>query len=209
MTFVSRDDAGEQLGRALAGKYPDVGKVIGLPRGGVVVAAEVARMLQVPLDVIVVRKIGHPQNREFAVGALAERDVMLLSDDAARCTGSRQQELESVIREESARLETYRHRFHIRDAGDTACGTAIIVDDGLATGATTEAAVISARKSGWNRVVVAAPVASDSAIDRLRRVADDVFALVVDPDFVAVGAYYDSFPQTSDDEVMLLLSFVE
>lgn len=205
MRFTSRQDAGQQLGEALRGRFPAAQVVLGLPRGGVVVAAEVARILHVPLDVLVVRKIGHPQHREFAVGALAENDVVLIDDSATRFNPLARLQLDDVIREETSRLKDYRRRFHIRHEPAEKSGTVLIVDDGLATGATTEAAVLSAKKSGWQHIVVAIPVASKSAFERLGRTADDVFALFVDPDFVAVGAYYDAFPQTSDEEVLALL----
>lgn len=205
MTFSSREEAGRELGYQLVerGIQPDM--VLGLPRGGVVVAAEVARILQRPLKVLVVRKIGHPRHREFAVGALAEHGVVLLDRDVMQETHIVQAELDEIIFEETARLREHQAKFH-RDGQPNLSGkTVLIIDDGLATGATTEAAIMSAKSQSAGRIIVAAPVASPSAVDRLTAVADEVFSLMIDPDFVAVGQYYESFPQTADEEVVALL----
>jgi putative phosphoribosyl transferase len=176
-----------------------------LPRGGVVVAAEVARVLESPLDVLIVRKIGHPLHREFAVGALAEAGVIVLDQAAIGANPILRAELEAVIAEENERLRDYQARFHRAGPVDLTNRTILLVDDGLATGATTESAVLSARKQGARQVVVAAPVASTHAVDRLRNVADDVLVLWTDPDFDAVGRYYETFSQTTDQEVLDVL----
>jgi putative phosphoribosyl transferase len=205
VTFSSRADAGRRLGVHLAalGARPDI--VLGLPRGGVVVAAEVGRVLGCPLDVIVVRKIGHPRYPEFAVGAMAEPDVLMVDKQAAAESRVSQAELDQVIAEEIGRLAGCRMKFH-KNGGPELSGRAVlVVDDGLATGATAVAAVMSARKQLARVVSVAAPVASSHAVDRLSRLADNVDALVVDPDFMAVGQYYEDFPQIEDDEVAALL----
>lgn len=205
VTFSSREEAGRELGYDLfkRGLQPDV--ILGLPRGGVVVAAEVARILQRPLDVLVVRKIGHPRHREFAVGALAEHGVVLLDNAALRDTHVSRSDLDEIISEETNRLRAYQAKFHHESHQALKDKIVLIVDDGLATGATTEAAVMSAKNQSARQVIVAAPVASPQAVDRLSAVADEVIALVVDPDFMAVGRYYDVFPQTEDEEVLALL----
>jgi predicted phosphoribosyltransferase len=205
MTFSSREEAGHELGQTLMRREVQVDVVLGLPRGGVVVAAEVARILQKPLNALVVRKIGHPRHREYALGALAEHGVVVLDQAAIEQTHVKHAELDGVIAEEIARLEKYQARFHRADGPDLAGKIVLLVDDGLATGATTEAAVLSAKQQGARRVIVGAPVASVNAVDRLRRVADDVVVLTVDPDFMAVGQYYSEFPQTSDEEALSLL----
>ena len=179
--------------------------VLGLPRGGVVVAAEVARLLNRPLDVLVVRKIGHPLHREFAVGALAEAGVVVLDEAVIGTDPLVRSELEHVIQEERGRLKTYQSMFPHSGERAMANHTVLVVDDGLATGATTEAAVRSAQSQGARKVIVAAPVGSSHAVERLRRVADRVEVMVVDPEFDAVGRYYESFPQTTDEEVLDLL----
>jgi putative phosphoribosyl transferase len=205
MSFMSRHDAGQKLGRHLLDKGVEVDVVVGLPRGGAVVAAEVAHVLQHPLEVLVVRKIGHPLQREFAVGALAENDIVLLDESTIGSSASARAKLAEVIKEEKERLWQYQLMFHQAGRFEFRDKTALIVDDGLATGATTEAAVLSAKKQGAKKVFVAVPVGSVSGIQRLKRVANGVIALVVDPGFEAVGAYYATFPQTTDEEVMDLL----
>jgi len=205
MRFASRQDAGRQLGQHLHEQGVEVDLVLGLPRGGVVVAAEVARWLQRPLDVLVVRKIGHPWHREFAVGALAEPDVVIIDEATLAEVPTPRGQLDKVVAEEIARLREYRSHFHGSDSPTFRDKSVLLIDDGLATGATAEAAARSARRQGARRVTMAAPVASTSAVERLRRVADDVVALVVDPGFEAVGQYYDEFFQTSDEEVIALL----
>jgi predicted phosphoribosyltransferase len=205
MMFASREEAGQLLGRYLRDEGIQADLVLGLPRGGVVVAAQVARTLQLPLDVVIVRKIGHPLQREFAVGALAQNGVVVLDEPVIARNPISRADLDEVVEEETERLRTYEARFH----GDRRVGlagkTALIVDDGLATGATTEAAVLSVRKEYPRRIVVAVPVASKNGVDRIARVADEVRALSVDPKFEAVGRYYDSFSQTTDEEVVELM----
>ena len=179
--------------------------MLGLPRGGVVVAAEVARSLERPLDVLIVRKIGHPLHREFAVGALAEPDVVVLDEASIGKNPLVRLQLEGVIAEETARLQAYRARFHMATPPVLKGKAVLLVDDGLATGATAEAAVLSAQRQKTRNVVVAVPVASTAAVERLAQVADDVVALRVDPDFGAVGQYYEKFAETTDERVLTLL----
>jgi len=205
MRFASRQEAGRRLGLFLHDHEIRADVVLGLPRGGVVVAAEVARALQVPLDVLIVRKIGHPLHREFAVGALAEPDVVVLDDRILTRSPLIRLELDEVVDEEKRRLKSYQGKFHRAGLPPLEGKDVLLVDDGLATGATTEAAVLSVRKQGAHRIIVAAPVASLSAAERLRRIADDVQVLYVDAEFEAVGAYYDEFSQTTDEEVLQLL----
>ena len=205
MMFASREEAGQRLGRYLEDQGVQADLVLGLPRGGVVVAAEVARALRLPLDVVVVRKIGHPLQREFAVGALAQNGVVVLDEPVIARNPITRADLDAVVEEETQRLRSYQARFHGGHHPDLAGKTVLIVDDGLATGATTEAAILSVRKQDARRILVAAPVASKYAVDRIARVADEVRALCVDPDFDAVGRYYDIFSQTTDEEVVELM----
>jgi len=205
MEFASRQDAGRKLGLHLQELELAVEVVAGLPRGGMVVAAAVAEVLQRPLEVIVVRKIGHPWHREFAVGALAEEDVVVLDKDVIAAAPLARADLDAVVAEEKARLRDYCLKFHPDRKTNFAHKRVLLVDDGLATGATAEAAVQAARKKHAREVMMAAPVASTSARDRLARVADRVVTCLTDPAFQAVGQYYRSFLQTTDEEVLALL----
>jgi predicted phosphoribosyltransferase len=205
MTFASRLEAGRQLGLRLIELAVDVDLVAGLPRGGVVVAAAVAELLHCPLDVIVVRKIGHPWHREFAVGALAEDDVVILDREVIASVPLAPAELEAVIAEEKERLQEYCRKFQPERKAVFAGSRLLLVDDGLATGATAEAAVCSARKKQVRQVSVAAPVSSVGAWQRVTRVADRVITCLTDPDLNAVGQYYKRFLPTTDEEVLALL----
>jgi putative phosphoribosyl transferase len=205
MKFASRKEAGRQLANYLVRRGLAADLVLGLPRGGVVVAAEVARELKLPLDVLVVRKIGHPRQREFAIGALAEPDFVFINDAPLRDFPAALAELDDVVSEERRRLREYRRRFHLSPMPIFEGKQLLLVDDGLATGATAEAAAISLRQQNAGRIIIAAPVASVESVERLRRVADDVEVLSADPDFAAVGQFYDEFSQTTDEEVISLL----
>jgi predicted phosphoribosyltransferase len=209
MRFASREDAGRRLGQFLLTQGVEADLVLGLPRGGVVVAAEVACALKRPLDVLIVRKIGHPKQREFAVGALAEPDVVVFDRAFKWKNPQVRTALNDVIAEEKERLRQQRSQFHHAIAPVLEDKIVLLVDDGLATGATAEAAVVSARRQKARRVIVAAPVASAHAVGRLRRLADDVTVMFEDADFRAVGQYYDEFSKTTDAEVMALLCAAE
>src|SRR5436190_24400432 len=138
MVFASREDAGQKLGRYLKEQNIRADLVLGLPRGGVIVAAEVAHILQLPLDVLVVRKIGHPWHREFAVGALAENGVVVLDEAVIGRNPLIRADLDDIIKEERERLSNYQIKFHRDGMPDLSGKAVILVDDGLATGATTE-----------------------------------------------------------------------
>lgn len=205
MLFASRKEAGVRLGELLASQRVDADIVLGMPRGGVVVAAEVARILRRPLDILVVRKIGHPWNREFAVGAIAEDGTVILDEDAIGDDKTLKHALQKIITEERNRLREYRQKFRRMQPLKRKDKAVLLVDDGLATGATAEAAVKVLFAQKANRVIVAVPVASVPAVTRLRNAGADVIAMVIDPDFAAVGQYYVDFTQTTDDEVLAIL----
>ncbi|HEU5301234.1 MAG TPA: alpha/beta fold hydrolase [Acidimicrobiia bacterium] len=205
--FRDRREAGRRLAGALAPYAgPDV-VVLGLPRGGVPVAAEVAETLGAPLDVIVVRKLGVPSQPEFGMGAIGEGGVRVLDLELVRRAGVAPGAVEGVEHRERAELERRVRRFRgDRPAVPIEGRTAIIVDDGVATGGTARAAVQVARAHGAARVVLAVPVAAPEAVRELAGVADDVIALET-PEFMrAIGYWYDDFTQTSDEDVVALLS---
>ena len=200
-------DAGRALARALTvfGGAADA-IVLGLPRGGVPVASEIARSLGLPLDVLVVRKLGLPWQPELAMGAIASGGAMVLNKDVLRHSAFGEEALEQVKRRELVELERRERAFRGTSPPlDVSGRTAIVVDDGLATGATMEAAVRALRIQGAARVVVAVPVASVEARERVAALADEVFCLETPRYFSAVGQWYRDFDQTSDREVSELL----
>ncbi|MCO8128179.1 dienelactone hydrolase family protein [Acidimicrobiia bacterium EGI L10123] len=207
MPFRDRVEAGELLGDALAGV--DLGPevlVAGLPRGGVPVAAEVATRLGAPLDVIIVRKVGVPGHRELAMGAVGEGGVVVHDERIMRAVAPSEAAVDRTIAAERAEVEARAHRFRPgREQRSLAGRTVLVVDDGLATGSTAEAAVRVARAQGAARIVVAVPVGSPAAVARLEAVADAVLCLAAPSGFGAVGAYYEDFSETTDDEVVALL----
>ena len=206
LRFADRHDAGRRLARLLGRFRDEHAVVVGIPRGGVPVAAEVARALGAPLDVVVVRKIGAPDNPEYAIGALAEGGVCIISDEAVRAAGLKEAELGALVgrtrRELADRLSRYR--------GDRAPlpvegRTVLLVDDGLATGRSARAAAQSLRQRGAARVVLAVPVAAPSSAEELHDCVDEVVCVEMPADLWAIGLWYDDFSATSDAEVAMLL----
>jgi predicted phosphoribosyltransferase len=206
MEFKDRRDAGRALAKALEAwrGRPDV-LVLALPRGGVPVAWEVAQALGAPLDVLVVRKLGFPGQEEYAMGAIAAGGVRVMGDaDAGWPVSAR--ELEAVVAREQAELARREQRYRGgRPPLDLAGRVLILVDDGLATGATMSAAVQAARAGQPKRIIVAVPVASTEAVQSLGALADEVVCLFTPEHFRAVGLWYQDFTQTSDEEVDRLL----
>ncbi|SCL15703.1 phosphoribosyltransferase [Micromonospora inyonensis] len=200
-TYRNRAEAGEAIADRLDGLagQPDV-IVLGLVRGGVPVAQVVAARLEAPLDVLVVRKLGMPWAPEVAFGALGPADVRVLNDAVAGRLDP--DEVDEVVRREQAELERREQLYRAdRPPLDLTGRTAVVVDDGLATGATARAAVQVARHLGARRVVVAVPVGSQEACDMLATEADQVVSVRTPPDFGAVSRYYDDFHEVSDQEV--------
>ncbi|MGW7487472.1 phosphoribosyltransferase family protein [Streptomyces sp. NPDC054786] len=207
MLFTDRADAGHRLAEALRHLQGEEPVVLGLPRGGVPVAFEVARALRAPLDVIVVRKLGVPYQRELGFGAIGEGGVRVISDDIVRRGRLEPADLASVEHAEAAELTRQAERFRAgRPRLDLAGRTAILVDDGIATGATAAAACEVVRAQGADRVVLAVPVAPPDAAERLRGATDEFVCLSTPFAFSAVGEWYRDFSQTPDDEVVSLLA---
>jgi len=205
--FADRQDAGARLADAVLGLGElDRPFVLGLPRGGVPVARVVADALGAPLDVLVVRKLGAPGHPEYAIGAVGPGGIRVVDPQAAAAVGARDEAITQVERRETAELLRREQRYRAGRAPlDLAGRTAIIVDDGVATGATAGVACRVARALGAARVILAVPVAPASWVARLGDAADDYLAVESPRDFWAVGQYYRDFRQTSDDEVLAAL----
>jgi putative phosphoribosyl transferase len=207
MWFANRVDAGRRLARRLRELAGEDLVVLGLPRGGVPVAFEVARELGKPLDIIVVRKLGVPFQPELAMGAIGEGGVRILNERVVRLTGVTTAEIDEAQVREEAELARRAARFRgTRERVALTGRTALIVDDGIATGSTVRAACKVARAQGAARVVVATPVAPPDAVASLQDDADEVIALYTPEQFFAIGQFYEDFAQTPDDEVVRLLA---
>jgi len=204
--YQDRVDAGRKLAAALKGYRGADTVVLGVPRGGVVVAAEVARELGAPLDVVIARKIGAPTQPELAIGAVVSGDIRLLDENLIRHLGASpeyvEQETARQLGEVRRRVEQYRGS---RPAPDFRGRTVLVVDDGIATGYTIRAALAGLREQAPGRLVVAVPVAPAAVCADMRTVADEVVCLQTPDPFYAVGAWYENFDQGSDEEVTALL----
>jgi len=208
MLFRDRVDAGRRLASRVAEVVEGGGCVVlAIPRGGVVVGFEVARVLNCSLDVVVPRKIGAPYQPELAVGAVAEDGSLLIEEDIANLVGASRgyiaEAAEREVEEIKRRVAKYRGG---NPPVDVKGKTVVIVDDGIATGATVRAAMKYVRKLGADRVLVAVPVAPPETVEKIKREADEVICLYTPSDFYAIGQFYDNFEQTTDDEVVKLLN---
>ena len=208
MAFHDRTQAGQQVA-AMLGAYahrPDV-LVLGLPRGGVPVAYEVAQALAAPLDIIVVRKLGVPYEPELAMGAIALGGVRVLNPDIVSALGISPEVIASVTAEERREL-TRRERLYRGDRPlpNIRGRVVILVDDGIATGATIRAAISAVRQQQPARIVIAVPVASAQTRDELRKEVDELICPLAPEDLYGIGLWYERFPQLSDDDVRALLT---
>lgn len=208
VSFRDRRDAGIQLARKLAAyrKRPAT-VVLGLPRGGVVTAFEIARALHLPLDVIISRKLGAPGNPEFAIGAIAEYGEPYLSPDGISLTEAKRRYIDAEVVRQRAEID--RRRTWFRSGKPLVlpeAATVILVDDGVATGATMIAAIGALRGLKVGRIVLAIPVAPPDTVEVLRPLVEELVVLATPLMFWAVGAFYDDFRQVSDEEVAELLA---
>ena len=207
--FRDRSEAGRLLAKKLKPNYancPDL-LVLGLPRGGVPVAYEVAKVLHAPLDICIVRKLGVPGHKELAMGAIAKGGIMLLDKDLAQSLGISQKEIEQVVVREWQELER-RDRLYrgSRPIPDLDNRSIILVDDGIATGSTLKAALSIIKQRQPKRIVVAVPVAPPEVCNELREEVDEVVCLLTPEWLYAIGLWYDDFSPTTDDEVGNLLA---
>ncbi len=206
IVFRDRRDAGRQLAALLEPYRSEQPVIVAMPRGGVPVAAEVARALDAPLDIAVVRKIGAPQNPEFAIGAVAENAVWLVSERTVHALGLTDADVTALGRRAEDELADYVHRYRARrPAIDLSGRTVILVDDGLATGRSAHAALLSLRARGARRLILAVPVAAAESVRELAALADAVVCVEQPEEMWAVGYWYQDFASTSDDEVAAAL----
>jgi len=211
MTFENRDEAGRKLAEEVRSRLGPRGGherriVLGLPRGGVPVALPVAEALDASLDVLVVRKLGAPGHEEYAMGALASGGIEVLDESVVQRLGVEQDQLDRIVQRERAELQRREQRFRGDRPGPELDGaTVVLVDDGIATGSTMQAALDAVRKAGAARIVIAVPLAPADTVRRLEGAADDVVCLTTPSPFFAVGQGYRSFPQVQDDEVAEML----
>jgi len=209
--FNNREDAGTQLAEALKADNSNCDKekvvVVALPRGGVPVAFPIAKMLHVPLDIVVPRKIGSPFNKEFAIGAVCENGEGIFNEQVIREYNIHEayikHEVEEQVQEAHRRLHHYRGN---RGPQDFAGKTVIVVDDGVATGATMKVAIQSLKSKGACKLIVAVPVAPTRSLNELRPLVDKIVCIASPVPFRAVGNFYKSFEQTNDEEVIQLMS---
>lgn len=206
MFFKDRKDAAEELSKKLL-KYKDQKNtlIIALPRGGVVVGARIAELLNLPLDIVAPRKIGAPDNKELAIGAICG-DVSVLKNELIFELGVDDDYIKKTIEEE--KKESQR-RMQVYRAGRPPLALKdkiiIIVDDGIATGATMEASLKYIQKLKPKKIILAVPVAPKSSIEYFQKIADEVICLYIPYDFMAIGQFYENFQQTSDNEVLSLM----
>ena len=207
MIYRDRVDAGRQLAARLKAYEEDSETlIIALPRGGVVVAAETAKILHLPLDIVCPRKIGAPFNEEYAVGAITETGEGIISEDLVNELGISQDYLKKTIEEEAKkakwRLDHYRKN---RPPRNLKGKQVLLIDDGLATGSTMRAAIKTLRAEQAKKIIMAIPVAPPDTLDKLEKEVDKTVCLAAPPSFFAVGQFYDFFDQVTDEEVTALL----
>ncbi len=207
MPFRNRSDAGRRLGVALRSRRLQRPVVFALPRGGVPVAAEVCAALDAPLDLVIARKIGVPVQPELAMGAVAQGGEPVRNEDVIDLVGVTEAEFAAVCAQERREIERRRRRYlGDRPPVDVAGRTAIVVDDGIATGATVRAALRAVRARQPHKMVLAVPVAPTETLAALRPEADDIVCLEDHEPFGAIGMFYRDFTQVTDDEVVALLA---
>jgi predicted phosphoribosyltransferase len=205
--FLDRRDGGRQLAAKLSeyAYQPDV-IALALPRGGVPVAHEVARALDVPLDLLIVRKLGLPGREELAIGAIASGGIRILNEDIVHALSIDPGVIDRVTEHEMEELQRRQQQYRgDRTALEVRGKTVILIDDGLATGASMLAAVQALRTRNPARIIVAVPAAAPQAIDLLRKKVDKIICVIAPDPFEGVGKWYEDFSQTTDEEVQLLL----
>ncbi len=206
-TFKDRAEAGQQLAKQLM-QYQDDSNaiVLALPRGGVPVAYEVAKVLHLPLDVFLVRKLGVPFQKELAMGAIASGGTMFFNDDILSELNISQNDIDAVIAKETAELSRRENLYRSDHVFPDVSGkTIVLVDDGIATGATIHAAIVALKKMSPKKIIAAVPVAPLSTVNEMTALVDEFVCLNPATNFYGVGGFYEDFAQTTDDQVQSLL----
>lgn len=208
MIFKDRADAGEKLAilmKKFLGQPNTI--VLGLPRGGVITANTVARKLKLPLDILVVRKIGSPLNKEFAIGAISQDGQIYLDSDTIHAYGITTTQIEKTKKIEQSEADRRQHLYRQgRPNLNLKNKTVILVDDGVATGATMQAAIMSAKAHGAKRIIIAIPVIASDTLTIFKDSVDDIYYLDASFFFGSVGSFYEHFDQTTDEEVIKIMS---
>jgi predicted phosphoribosyltransferase len=204
MRFENREDAGQQLSTLLIEKKINADLVITIPRGGIPVAAAIAKILKLPLRLIFVRKLGHPINTEFAIGAVTEKNILVHNDSFIK---EEHPEITVLVQKERKRIAEMKVKFnHEFDLQRIKHKNIVLVDDGIATGTCMELAIEELRKNGPKTITVATPVCSFNAYQHLKKIADETICCVVAQQFTGISAYYHDFDQLSDDQVINFLN---
>lgn len=206
--FTNRREAGEALAQAVTALHLVNPVVLALPRGGVPIGFEVAKALGAPLDILLVRKIGAPGHEEYGIGALVDgaSPQVVIDEAIARMVGADQAYIDRQVARQLEEIERRRAAYRTGPPVPLAGRTVIVVDDGIATGGTVRAALKALAKAGPRRVVLAVPIAPRDVLPELRKLCDEVICLLSPEPFRAVGAHYEDFTQTEDDEVIRLLA---
>lgn len=205
--FADREEAGKLLARSLEQYKNDPNAIVlALPRGGVVVGFEIARFLRIPLDILVVRKIGAPSNPEFAIGSIDDEGKTILNDSVIDYYNISKTYINETIEKETKEAQRrQRHYRGKRSPIDLKGKTVILVDDGIATGFSMRAAINSVKDRGAKKMIVAVPVAASDIVNKINEEVNEVICLIIPDIFIAVGSFYNYFPQTTDEEVIDLL----
>lgn len=211
MIFSNREEAGKILGAKVKEKgYGKDSLVLGIPRGGVVVAKEVAKILKCELDIIIPRKLRSPFNPELAFGAISDDDSLVIDESLVSLLNISQEFIEQEKKTQLEEIKRRRKKYSMdKLLPDMKGKTVILVDDGIATGATMKAGVISVKKKKPEKIIVAIPVASPQSVEELKEITDEVICLYAPAYFAAVGQFYTEFSQTSDDEVIEILKKIK
>lgn len=204
MKFQNREDAGVKLAEKLLGYKKDNPIIFAIPRGGVPVGYKVAEKLNSPLATLIARKIGAPNQKEFGIGAISENNTVLLDSDTIDKLSIPIRVVEGVIKEERKELARRKKLYAIKKIS-AKNKTVIIVDDGIATGVTTKAAILAIKKDAPKKIVVASPVCSVESLKEISKLVNNVVCLYIPSSFGAVSAFYKNFPQLSDKEVLSYL----